>query len=103
LTRQRATRFNVEMPPDLDLSQLSDADKDALIKALFERLGAAEREGSRNFRRSSASHRRRQTIRACPPRKVRRSTGGTSPEAVVHGRAAWAAKAAGACAHLALA
>jgi hypothetical protein len=31
------------MPPDLDLSQLSDADKDALIKALFERLGAAER------------------------------------------------------------
>ena len=31
------------MPPDLDLSQLSDADKDALIKALFERLAAAER------------------------------------------------------------
>ena len=31
------------MPPDLDLSQLSHADKDALIKALFERLAAAER------------------------------------------------------------
>lgn len=31
------------MPPDLDLSQLSHAEKDALIKALFERLAAAER------------------------------------------------------------
>jgi transposase len=31
------------VPPDLDLSQLSHAEKDALIKALFERLAAAER------------------------------------------------------------
>ena len=31
------------MPPDLDLSQLSHAEKDALIRALFERLAAAER------------------------------------------------------------
>ena len=31
------------MPPDLDLSQLSHAAKDALIKALFERLAATER------------------------------------------------------------
>jgi transposase len=31
------------MPPDIDLSQLSHAEKDALIKALFERLAAAER------------------------------------------------------------
>ena len=31
------------MPQDIDLSQLSHAEKDALIKALFERLAAAER------------------------------------------------------------
>jgi transposase len=31
------------VPPDLDLSRLSHAEKDALIKALFERLAAAER------------------------------------------------------------
>lgn len=31
------------MPPDLDLSRLSHAEKDALIKVLFERLAAAER------------------------------------------------------------
>ncbi len=31
------------MPPDIDLSQLSHAEKDALIMALFERLAAAER------------------------------------------------------------
>jgi hypothetical protein len=30
------------VPPDLDLSQLSHAEKDALIKALFERLAVAE-------------------------------------------------------------
>jgi transposase len=31
------------MPPGLDLSQLSHAEKDALIMALFGRLAAAER------------------------------------------------------------
>jgi transposase len=31
------------VPPDIDLSRLSHAEKDALIKALFERLAAAER------------------------------------------------------------
>ena len=31
------------MPPALDLSQLGHAEKDALIKALFERLAVAER------------------------------------------------------------
>jgi hypothetical protein len=84
------------MPPDLDLSQLSDADKDALIKALFKRLGAAERRISvLEAKHAVSSRRRRWTIRACRPRKVRRPTGVTSPKAVVHGRAAWAAKAAG--------
>jgi hypothetical protein len=31
------------VPSDIDLSQLSHAEKDALIRALFERLAAAER------------------------------------------------------------
>jgi transposase len=43
LTRSRATRFKLRAPPLPDLGHLDHAEKDALIRALWDRLEAAER------------------------------------------------------------
>jgi transposase len=75
-----------------DLSDLSHAEKDALIRALWQRLEAAERRIAELEARLGEPSKTPDNS-SLPPSKVRSRTSPRQASVLDHARAAWAAKA----------